>query len=169
MGSTKNGRDSADHLDIYGMYEEYLKSFEQFVALIKPGGALIMKYGLPIKPDVQEGVKIYTYSVDKGDFHAENIKIANGKITFDVVYPLGILKGVDLGVPVYINIENAIATCAVSLMKGLSHEEIRKAIASFQGVSRRFDFHIKQDNLVLVDDYAHHPNEVKLSKEFVRL
>jgi UDP-N-acetylmuramate--alanine ligase len=85
-----------------------------------------------------------------------------------VVYPLGILKGVDLGVPVYINIENAIATCAVSLMKGLSHEEIRKAIASFQGVSRRFDFHIKQDNLVLVDDYAHHPNEVKASIESLR-
>ena len=158
----------ADHLDIYGTYEEYLKSFEQFVALIKPGGALIMKNGLPIKPVVQEGVKIYTYSVEKGDFHAENIKIANGKIIFDVVYPLGVLKGVDLGVPVYINIENAIATCAVSLLKGLSHEEIRKAIASFQGVARRFDFHIKQDNLVLVDDYAHHPNEVKASIESLR-
>lgn len=159
----------ADHLDIYGTYEEYLKGFEQFAALIRENGVLVIKKGLPLNLNLKKGVKLYEYSTEAGDFHAENIRIGNGTIVFDFVYPMGVIKDVELGVPVYVNIENSIAAMAMAILLGLSHQEIRDAVKSYSGVVRRFDFHIKEDNKVLVDDYAHHPNEVKASVDSIRM
>ena len=98
----------ADHLDIYGTEEAYLESFRKYSSLILPGGYLIMHTGLKMKADVQNGVTVYTYSREGGDFHAENVSIGNGHITFDLVSPLGNIPRIELGVPVSVNIENGI-------------------------------------------------------------
>ncbi len=150
-----------DHLDVYGTKETYLESFAKFSSLIQPGGCLIIHEGLEMKPTVQQGVTIYTYGREHGDFHAERIRIGNGEITFDFVSPKGVIKDVQLGVPVSINIENGIAAMALAQLNGATDEEIRGGMASFRGVERRFDFQIKSDKLVFLTDYAHHPNEIK--------
>ncbi len=150
-----------DHLDIYGTREAYLESFSKYSSLIQPGGALIIHTDLAMTPSLQTGVRKYTYSRDKGDFHAENISIGNGEIVFDVVSPFENIKKIRLGVPVSINIENGIAAIALAQLSGATAEEIRNGMASFQGVVRRFDFKIKTDKLVLLSDYAHHPMEIK--------
>ena len=153
-----------DHLDIYGTPEAYRESFEHFTSLIRPDGYLIMKKGIDVTPRVQPGVIQYTYSVsDGGDFRAENVLIGNGKITFDFITPMGAIRDINLGVPAEINIENAVASMAAAWIVGASLAELKKSIASFEGPRRRFDFHIKRDNLVLIDDYAHHPTELEAS------
>lgn len=151
----------ADHLDIYGSREAYLESFRKYSSLIQPGGALIIHTDLAMKPDLQQGVRMYTYSQDKGDFHAENIRIGNGKIVFDLVSPVENISDINLGVPVSINIENGIAAMALAQLSGVDAGEIRRGMDSFCGVVRRFDFKIKTDKLVLLSDYAHHPMEIK--------
>lgn len=158
----------ADHLDIYGTEKEYRAAFEEFVSLIRTDGVLLMKENLPISPRLQKGVKIYTYSIEKGDFHAENIRIGGGEIIFDFVGPDVHITDVQLGVPVYVNLENGIAAMAMAWMNGVSEKELKTAMATFVGVKRRFDFHIKRDNIVFLDDYAHHPEELKSSIESVR-
>lgn len=158
----------ADHLDIYGTEAEYRKAFEDFSALVRPGGTLIVKKGLPIKPRAKQNVRLLTYGVAEGDFHAENIRIGNGEIVFDFAHPTGRICDIKLGVPVYINIENGIAAMALALLNGASYSEIRTAMASFKGVKRRFDFHVKTDGLTIVDDYAHHPMELKASIESLK-
>lgn len=153
-----------DHLDIYGTAEAYHESFNIFTSLIQPGGTLIMKDGINIEPRLQNGVKFYTYSgKEKGDFHAENIRIGNGTIIFDFVAPEHKIKDIELGVPVEINIENGIGAIALSYLNGVDDQEIKDSMKSFRGAKRRFDFHIKNDNLVMIDDYAHHPDEIKAS------
>lgn len=152
-----------DHLDIYGTKEAYLESFRKYTSLIRPDGALIMRKGIELQPALQEGVKLYSYSKDEGDFHAENIRIGNGEIYFDYVSPLGNIRDVQLGVPVSINIENGIAAMALAQMSGVTDEEIKRGMASFRGVDRRFDFKIKNDKVVFLSDYAHHPSEIKQS------
>ena len=152
-----------DHLDIYGTKEAYLESFRRYTSLIRPDGALIMRKGIELVPALQEGVKLYTYSEEEGDFHAENIRIGNGEIFFDYVSPLGNIKDIQLGVPVRINIENGIAAMALAQMSGVNNEEIRQGMASFRGVDRRFDFKIKNDKVVFLSDYAHHPSEIRQS------
>ena len=158
----------ADHLDVYGTEKEYRAGFEEFVSLIRPDGVLLMKENLPISPRLQKGVKIYTYSIEKGDFHAENIRIGGGEIIFDFVGPDVRIADVQLGVPVYVNLENGIAAMAMAWMNGVSEKELKTAMATFAGVKRRFDFHIKRDDIVFLDDYAHHPEELKSSIESVR-
>jgi UDP-N-acetylmuramate--alanine ligase len=116
-----------------------------------------------MQPDLQPGVRKYTYSREKGDFHAENVRIGNGKIVFDLVSPVENIKDINLGVPVSINIENGIAAMALAQLSGVTGEEIRRGMDSFQGVVRRFDFKIKTDKMVLLSDYAHHPMEIKNS------
>ena len=153
----------ADHLDIYGTEEAYLESFSHYTSLIQPGGTLIMRQGISLDPRLQESVSLYTYSCEGGDFHAENIRIGGGEIVFDYVSPLGNIKDVQLGVPVAINIENGIAAMALAQLSGVSNEEIKAGMASFQGVDRRFDFKIKKDKVVYLSDYAHHPEEIKQS------
>lgn len=157
-----------DHLDIYGTKEAYLESFRHYTELIQPGGALIIHTDLEMKPNVQEGVKVYEYSLDKGDFHAENIKIDNGNITFDFISPIECVKNVELGNPVPINIVNGVAAMAMAQLNGCSAEELRYGMATYRGVDRRFDFAIKNDSHVLISDYAHHPKEIFQSAKSIK-
>ena len=153
----------ADHLDIYGTEEAYLESFSHYTSLIQPGGALIMRKNIQLNPQLQEGVRLYTYSTEEGDFHAKNIRIGGGEIFFDYVSPLGNIQNIQLGVPVAINIENGIAAMALAQLSGVTNDEIKAGMASFQGIERRFDFKIKTDKIVYLSDYAHHPEEIKQS------
>ena len=160
-----------DHLDIYGTAENYLESFAHFTELIQPGGALIVHTGLALKPRVGENVKTYTYSRDEGDFHAANIRKGDGEITFDLVTPWETLTDISLGVPVDINIENAIAAMAACRLVDTPLEAMRDAIATFQGPKRRFEFWLKEPGShgkVMIDDYAHHPGELQASIKSVR-
>jgi UDP-N-acetylmuramate--alanine ligase len=150
-----------DHLDIYGTKENYLEGFAQFTERIRKDGYLIVHEGLELIPRPAEGVTTYTYGRESGDFHAENIRIGGGRILFDYVSPFGIIKDIEPGVPVSINIDNGIAAMAVSQLCGATDEELREAMADFAGVERRFDFKLKNDNIVLLSDYAHHPDEIK--------
>ena len=160
-----------DHLDIYGSEEVYRAGFEEFTSLIQPGGVLLLKKGLPINPKIQDGVRLYTYSGNDttADFHARNIRVENGEIIFDFVTPNELIEDIQLGVPVMINIENGIAAMTLALLNGATPDEIRKAMLTFAGVKRRFDFHIKQDNLVFIDDYAHHPEELNACIKSLRM
>ena len=158
-----------DHLDIYGTEEAYLESFAHFTSLIQPGGCLVIKKGIKLVPRVQEGVKVDTYSArDGGDFHADNIRVGNGTILFDFVAPDGVVTDVELGVPVDINIENAVAAMAIARLNGVADDDMRRAMASFKGAKRRFEFWVKRDDRVMIDDYAHHPDELKASIRSVR-
>ena len=157
-----------DHLDIYGTKEAYLESFRHYTELIQPGGVLIIHKNLEMKQHVQEGVKIYEYSLTEGDFHAENIKIDNGEITFDFISPIENVTGVELGQPVPINIENGVAAMAMAQLNGCTAEELRNGMKTYGGVDRRFDFKIKNDKLVFLSDYAHHPQEIFQSAKSIR-
>ena len=157
-----------DHLDIYGTEEAYLESFEHYTTLIQPGGALIIRKGISLQPKVQSGVRVYTYSRDEGDFHAENIRIGNGEIFIDFVAPDTRINDIQLGVPVSINIENGVAAMALAHLSGATDEEIKQGMASFRGVDRRFDFKLKNDRIVFLSDYAHHPAEIAQSVKSVR-
>ena len=157
-----------DHLDIYGTKEAYLESFRHYTELIQPGGALIIHKNLEMKPNVQEGVKTYTYSRNEGDFHAENIKIENGNITFDFISPVENVPNVKLGQPIPINIENGVAAMALAQLNGCTAEELRYGMSTYHGVERRFDFKINNDRHVLLSDYAHHPKEILQSAKSLR-
>lgn len=158
----------ADHLDIYGTEEAYLESFSKYTSLITPGGYLVLHTGLKMKPDTPKGVTTYTYSIDTGDFRAENVKIGNGRITFDFVSPLGNIKDIELGVPVKVNIDNGIGAMALAQIAGATEEEIRRGMLSFGGVDRRFDFRVRRDDMVYLSDYAHHPEEIRQSLASIR-
>ena len=157
-----------DHLDIYGTKEAYLESFRHYTTLIQPGGALIIHKGLEMKADVAPSVKVYEYSRNEGDFHAENIRIGGGEVVFDFVSPISHIQDVKLGVPISINIDNGIAAMAMAQLNGVSNEEIKRGMESFRGVDRRFDFKVKTDKMVFLSDYAHHPNEINQSVKSVR-
>lgn len=157
-----------DHLDIYGNKEAYLDSFRHYTTLIQPGGALIQHVGLEMKVDVQDGVTVYTYGRDEGDFHAENIIIENGNISFDFISPIETIKDIHLGQPIPINIDNGIGAMAMCQLSGCTADEIRKGMATFEGVDRRFDFKIKLDKLVFLSDYAHHPKEIYQSAKSLK-
>jgi UDP-N-acetylmuramate--L-alanine ligase len=158
-----------DHLDIYGTEEAYLESFAHFTSLVQPGGTLIVRQGIKLVPRVQEGVTCYTYSArDGGDFHAENIRIGDGRIVFDLITPGEPVADVELGVPVEINIENAVAAMAVAWLCRVPADAMRRAMATFAGAKRRFDFWLKTPERVMIDDYAHHPDELKASIRSVR-
>lgn len=153
----------ADHLDIYGTEDAYHESFSKYTSLIQPGGFLILHTGMKMVPNTQSGVTTYYYSREKGDFHAKNIKIGDGRITFDLISPIENITNIELGVPVAINIDNGIGAMALAQIAGATAEEIRKAMLSFGGVDRRFDFHVRNDKMVYISDYAHHPEEIKQS------
>ena len=158
----------ADHLDIYGTKEAYLESFAHYTSLIRPGGSLILHTGLEMKPQVQPGVTTYTYSRNEGDFHAENVRIGGGEIFFDFVSPKGILKDIQLGVPIAINIDNGIAAMALAQLAGATDDELREGMRTFQGVDRRFDFKVKTAKMVFLSDYGHHPKEIEQSVRSIR-
>ena len=157
-----------DHLDIYGTKEAYLDSFRHYSELIQPEGALIIHKGLEMKEHLQDNVRRYDYALQEGDFHAENIVIENGEITFDFVSPIENVKGIQLGQPIPINIENGIAAMAMAQLAGCTADELRNGMKTFKGVDRRFDFKIKTDKLVFLSDYAHHPKEIYQSAKSIR-
>ena len=157
-----------DHLDIYGTKEAYLESFRHYSELIQPGGALIIHRDLEMKEHLQDGVRRYDYSLNEGDFHAENIRIENGEITFDFISPIESVKDINLGQPIPINIENGIAAMAMAQLNGCIAEELKYGMQSYGGVDRRFDFKIKTNKLVFLSDYAHHPKEIYQSARSIR-
>ena len=149
-----------DHLDIYGTKEAYLESFRHYTTLIQPGGALIIHTGLEMKADVAEGVRTYTYGIEEGDFHAENIKIENGEITFDFISPVENIRNISLGQPIPINIDNGIGAMAMAQLNGCTADELRYGMETYKGVDRRFDFAMRTEKHVVISDYAHHPKEI---------
>lgn len=157
-----------DHLDIYGTKEAYLESFRHYTSLIQTGGALVIHTDLEMKPDVREGVRVYEYSRNKGDFHAENISIANGEIMFDFVSPIENIPHIRLGQPIPVNIDNGVAAMALAQLCGCSADEIRHGMATFSGVDRRFDFKIRRKDMVFLTDYAHHPKEIMQSAKSLK-
>lgn len=164
-----------DHLDIYHTAEAYRESFEHFTSLISPEGALVMKKGIPVTPRLKDGTRLFTYTTDDedADFWGDHIEIREGHLFFDWHYPA--LDGqpagslhVELGVPLLINVENAVAAMAVAYLCGAHLDELSQGVASFRGVYRRFDRLIDDPRCVLIDDYAHHPNELDPSIRSVR-
>lgn len=157
-----------DHLDIYGTPEAYWESFEKYTSLIRQDGVLIIHEGLEITPRVQPGVRVFTYSRDQGDYHAQNVRIGGGEIVFDFVSPQGVVKDIQLGVPLSINIDNGIAAMAMAQLAGVTDEELREGMVTFRGVERRFDFKLKTPTKVFLSDYAHHPAEIRQSALSIR-
>lgn len=157
-----------DHLDIYGTKEAYLESFRHYTTLIKPGGALIIHEGLEMQEDVNDEVRVFRYSLNGGDFHAENIKIENGTITFDFISPIENVTQVELGHPIPINVENAVAAMAMAQLNGCTAEELRYGMSTYKGVDRRFDFKVNNERHVFLSDYAHHPKEIYQSAKSFR-
>ena len=166
----------ADHLDIYGTPEAYRDAFAHYTSLIT--GALVMKKGIELQPRLQHGVKCYTYGVMNGerltlnderpDFYADNIRIGNGEIVFDFHAPEKTVTDIRLGVPVWVNIENAVAALAVAMLSGVSEEQLKARMASFKGVWRRFNIHVRTPRVVYIDDYAHHPEEIATAIDSIR-
>jgi len=153
-----------DHLDIYGTAEAYEQAFEVFTSLIKSGGALLMRKDVKINPQLKKGVKSYTYSMnEKADFYAENIRFEKGELLFDFVAPNDRIADVRLGVPIKINVENAVAAMATAWILGVTKDELRTGISSFSGIYRRFNIVFKNEKTVFIDDYAHHPQEISAS------
>lgn len=150
-----------DHLDIYGTAEEVLKAFGQYADKIKPGGTLIQKLGTTVNTDAtNKTVCTYAYDKDAASYHTSNLKVVDGSYIFDLVHPAGVLKQVVLNMGGLHNVENATAAMAIALTLGIEDEKIIKAVAAFQGVKRRFEYKVKTANKVLIDDYAHHPEEL---------
>jgi UDP-N-acetylmuramate--alanine ligase len=147
-----------DHLDIYGSYEHLKETFLLFVRQIKKGGTLICKYGLDIAAD--EGIKQLTYGLEQGDFHAENIRVVAGRFMFDLIGLQTGIKDISMQIPGRHNIENAIAAAAVCSTLGITEAVIKSALESYRGVSRRFEYRVREQDLAFIDDYAHHPAEL---------
>lgn len=163
-----------DHLDIYGDEAGYLEGFAVFTSLIRPGGRLLMHTGLKLDPRVAEGVSISTYSGGpEGDWHAEDVRFGEGKITFTLAGPDGLrIENLSPGVPVEINVDNAVAAAAAAIMAGAGEQEVRRGLAEFRGARRRFEIWLdgtqKKGSAILIDDYAHSPNEVRASIRSVK-
>ena len=152
-----------DHLDIYGSEEEYLEGFARFTELVTPGGALLLHTGMKLTPRPQQGVRVYTYSRDEGDFHASYIRQGHGVISFDFVHPEGTVRNISLGVPVEINIDNAVAALAACWLTGTFDAAKAREASSFLGAERRFQKVLDDGERIVIDDYAHHPDELKAS------
>jgi UDP-N-acetylmuramate--alanine ligase len=158
----------ADHLDIYGTAEAMVEAFEAFASQIKPGGVLIAKQGVEIRFDTHER-QMLRYSCDEGgDFHAENISLIDGgHFRYYIVLPDGVIEGCTLGILGKVHIENSIAAVAMLWAaahiegKSLDHEAIRRALAEFSGVKRRMEVYLNTPTQVYIDDYAHHPEELR--------
>ncbi len=160
----------ADHLDIYGDDSAVKDSFKQFAALVKPGGILLTKKEIELPFEAHQNVKHYTYSVDdsSADFYAENLRLNNGLYMYDLHTPQGLCKDVKLGIPALVNVENSVGACAAAILVGVEYDEIKKSLPQFTGIRRRFDYRIKTDGLVIIDDYAHHPEEIKATINSVK-
>jgi UDP-N-acetylmuramate--alanine ligase len=150
-----------DHLDIYGTAEEVLKAFGQFTDKIKVGGTLIQKMGTEFSVDnSNKNVFSYGYNKDEASYHTQNLIVVDGSYQFDIIHPGGIMKDVVLNMGGLHNVENATAAIAIGITLGIEEQKIKDAVASFNGVKRRFEYKVKTENKVLIDDYAHHPEEL---------
>lgn len=158
----------ADHLDIYGTHDELLKAFQEFTSQIEEGGQLIYKANLDFKPETKDSVKVYTYQIDEGDFHLENVKLIDGFYHYDFITPESRIDGLKLGIPGKVNVENSVAALAIAYLHGAPADEIRTALANFKGIYRRFQYHVRTEDTVYIDDYAHHPEELKATISSVR-
>ena len=155
-----------DHLDIYGTEEAYRESFMHYASLVQE--ALVVKSGLAFNVESLKA-KVYTYAVgEQADFYADNVQVLDGEIRFDFYTPMGKVADIQLGVPVWVNIENGVAAMAVAWLMGATDEELRSGMSTFSGVYRRFNMHVNTPQVTYVDDYAHHPMELKASIESVR-
>lgn len=160
-----------DHLDIYGDEAGYLEGFAHFTSLIRPGGVLLMHTGLKLHPRQGKDVKLYTYSGGTdGDWHAEDIKFGNGTLSFTLIGPDIRIENIEVGVPVEINIDNAVAAAAASLLAGAIPDDVRRGLSMFRGAKRRFEVirDGRDGSTALIDDYAHSPNEVRASIRSVK-
>lgn len=154
----------ADHLDIYSDENDLKEAFKQFINQIHSGGKLIIKAGLDFNIPQRKDIDIYTYSLNtNSDFKAENIRIENGLYVFDFVGICGRIDNLKLGLPGLLNVENAVAAIAMASISGVHNDEIFNALAKFKGIQRRFDYQINREDFVYIDDYAHHPEELKAS------
>ncbi|MEA3445046.1 MAG: UDP-N-acetylmuramate--L-alanine ligase [Bacteroidota bacterium] len=153
----------ADHLDIYGKFQALIDSFADFAAQIQKGGTLLIKKNLHFDPKLQPDVKLFTYSIEeKADFYADNIRIENGKFLFDLnIGDTKKVRDISLNIPGRVNMENAVAAASMAYLLGVNSQLIRNAISNFKGIQRRFDYQIKTDDLIFIDDYAHHPKEIE--------
>ena len=155
-----------DHLDIYGTEDAYRESFEKYAGLVE--SALLVKCGLELKVESLKA-RIYTYAVnEEADFYADNVRVKDGEIWFDFHTPKYVVENVQLGVPVWVNVENGVAAMAVAWLMGATEDELREGMKSFSGVYRRFNIHVNTPQVAYVDDYAHHPAELQASIESVR-
>ncbi|WP_289054072.1 UDP-N-acetylmuramate--L-alanine ligase [Carboxylicivirga marina] len=158
----------ADHLDIYGDAETINDAFLEFVDKIEAGGVLLHKLGLPVG-EVSDEIEVFTYSItDNADFSAHNIRLVDGLYHFDLRSPFGIIKGLKMGVPALVNVENAVGAIGLALLGGVEGDEIKASLPTFEGIRRRFQYRIKSDDLVFIDDYAHHPEEINATLNSVK-
>ncbi len=149
----------ADHLDIYGNHEHVLESFQLFVNKLKPNGTVYIQANQNLTNT--KGTNQYSYSLKSGDYYAQNLRIDEAIFKFDLAYPTGNILGIEMALPGYHNVENAIAAAAACMQVGVNEQDIKTALASFGGVKRRFEYHIRTKNCVFIDDYAHHPTEIE--------
>ncbi len=161
-----------DHLDIYGTPQHYVEAFEYFTSLISEGGCLLMHSHLTLHPQTGKNVHVYTYSGkgDNADWRAGNVRMEGDHITFDLIGPDTVLRDITLGTPIEINVDNAVAAAATAILAGAEEEAVREGLATFMGAKRRFEFHLRpgEGRAVLIDDYAHSPNEIRASIASVR-
>ncbi len=148
----------ADHLDIYGDHGHVLESFQMFVNKLKNGGTAYIQAEQSLHSP--KNTKQFAYSLKVGDYHCENLRIENAIFKFDLKYPAGHLKGIEMQLPGYHNVENAVAAIAACLQVGVDETGIKEALATFGGVKRRFEYHIRNEKTIFIDDYAHHPTEL---------
>ena len=155
-----------DHLDIYGTEDAYRESFTHYAGLVEH--ALVVKSSVKCKVESLKA-KVYTYAVnEQTDFYADNVRIEDGQIYFDFHTPESVIKDLQLGVPIWVNIENSVAAMAVAWLVGATEEELREGVSSFAGVYRRFNIHLNTSQVTYIDDYAHHPQELAATIESVR-
>ncbi|MGE5393200.1 MAG: UDP-N-acetylmuramate--L-alanine ligase [Candidatus Saccharibacteria bacterium] len=158
----------ADHLDIYGSHQKVIESFHLFANKIKPGGILLLKKGLNLETDLS-AINTFSYSItEEADYCALNIELKQGFYQFDLKTPLSYIEKLVLNYPGLLNVENAVAASALALMAGASEEDVRAALSSYSGVKRRFDIQLNDETYILIDDYAHHPEELRATIQSVK-
>ena len=158
----------ADHLDIYGNIEEMHGAFHQYVTQVQSDGFVFYKYNLPLRPKVNDGVKVQTFGVENGDFQSKNLRVEDGFFVFDLQSPIENIDNLKFTLPGKHNIENATVAVAIAQSLGVSSTDIRKGLLNFKGIKRRFEFVIRENDKVLIDDYAHHPTELNAVIDAVR-
>ena len=159
----------ADHLDIYGNYESMLEAYSIFISRIRPDGKLVVNKNIKGKLEIPAGIEVYTYGIDNSpDFCISNIRQPGEYYLFDLKFPGGTITDIHFVFPGKINIENAAAASAIAILCGVKEQDLRKGLMTFSGVQRRFDIRVRREGLIYIDDYAHHPEEIKACITSVR-